>query len=73
MRENRLIARQRRRFKRTTENEHAWPVAPNVVAQDFAAAGLDVKCSVDSSSNWMAEGLLYLAVVLDLFSRCVID
>jgi len=35
MRENQLIARPRRRFKRTTDSEHAWPVAPNLVARDF--------------------------------------
>lgn len=39
MRENQLIARQKRRFKRTTDCEHAWPVAPNLVAQDFTADG----------------------------------
>ncbi|RGP35387.1 hypothetical protein D1012_20075 [Pseudotabrizicola alkalilacus] len=42
MRENQLIARQKRRFKRTTDSEHAWPVAPNLVAQDFTADGPDV-------------------------------
>ena len=43
MRENRLIARQKRRFKRTTDSEHAWPVAPNLVAQDFTTEGPDRK------------------------------
>jgi putative transposase len=43
MRGNRLIARQKRRFKRTTDSEHAWPVAPNLVAQDFPAGGPDRK------------------------------
>ncbi|WP_425434990.1 IS3 family transposase [Loktanella atrilutea] len=72
MRENRLIARQKRRFKRTTDSEHAWPVAPNLVAQDFAADGPDQKWGADISYIWMAEGWLYLAVVLDLFSRRVV-
>lgn len=43
MRENQLIARQKRRFKRRTASEHAWPVAPNLVAQDFTADGPDRK------------------------------
>lgn len=43
MRENRLIARQKRRFKRTTDSEHAWPVAPHLMAQDFTAEGPDQK------------------------------
>jgi len=37
MRENRLIARQKRRFERTTDSEHAWPVAPHLAAQDITA------------------------------------
>lgn len=72
MRENQLIARQKRRFKRTTDSEHAWPVAPNLVAQDFAADGPDRKWGADISYIWAAEGRLYLAVVLDLFSRRVL-
>ena len=72
MRENHLIARQKRRFKRTTDSEHAWPVAPNLVAQDFTADGPDRKWGADISYIWTAEGWLYLAVVLDLFSRRVV-
>ena len=37
MRENGLRARQKRRFKCTTDSHHAWPVAPNIIDQDFAA------------------------------------
>jgi putative transposase len=72
MRANQLIARQKRRFKRTTDSEHAWPVAPNLVCQDFAADGPDRKWGADISYIWTAEGWLYLAVVLDLFSRRVV-
>jgi len=54
------------------ENEHAWPVAPNLVAQDFTADGLDRKWGADISYIWTAEGWLYLAVVLDLFSRRIV-
>jgi HTH-like domain len=72
MRENQLIARQKRRFKRTTDSEHAWPVTPNLVAQDFTADGPDRKWAADISYIWTAEGWLYLAVVLDLFSRRVV-
>lgn len=72
MRENQLAARQKRRFKRTTDSEHAWPVAPNLVAQDFTAHGPDRKWGADISYIWTAEGWLYLAIVLDLFSRRVV-
>ena len=37
MRENGLKARQKRRFKRTTDSHHAFPVAPNLLDQDFSA------------------------------------
>jgi putative transposase len=37
MRENGLRARQKRRFKRTTDSLHALPIAPNLLDQDFAA------------------------------------
>ena len=49
MREKRLIARQKRRFKRTTDSEHAWPVAPNLVAQDFTTEDPDRKWGGDTA------------------------
>jgi transposase InsO family protein len=72
MRENDLKARQKRRFKRTTDSQHAWPVAPNIIDQDFAAAGPDEKWGADISYVWTREGWLYLAVVIDLFARRVV-
>lgn len=69
MRENGLVARQKRRFKRTTDSEHAWPVAPNLIAQDFRGEQPDRKWGADISYIWTAQGWLYLAVVLDLHSR----
>ena len=72
MRDNGLRARQKRRFKRTTDSEHAFPVAPNLIDQDFAATGPNQKWGVDISYVWTREGWLYLAVVIDLFSRRVV-
>jgi len=72
MRENGLQARQKRRFKRTTDSHHSWPVAPNILDQDFAAAGPNEKWGADISYVWTREGWLYLAVVIDLFSRRVV-
>jgi putative transposase len=72
MRQNGLVARRKRRFRRTTDSEHAWPVAPNLVAQDFQAESPDRKWGSDISYVWTAEGWLYLAVVIDLFSRRVV-
>ena len=72
MRENGLYARQRRRFKRTTDSRHSWPVAPNIIDQDFAAGRPDEKWGADISYVWTREGWLYLAVVIDLFARRVV-
>jgi len=47
----------------------AWSVAPNLVAQDFAADGLDRERGANISYIWTVEGCHYLAVILDLFSR----
>ena len=72
MRENALQARQRRRFKRTTDSLHAFPVAPNLLNQDFNATGPNQKWGADISYVWTREGWLYLAVVIDLFARRVV-
>jgi putative transposase len=49
MRENGLRVRQTRRFKRTTDSHHAWPVAPNLLDHDFTATGPDKKWGADIS------------------------
>src|SRR5580704_18704857 len=72
MRENALKARQRRRFKGTTDSLHAFPVAPNLLNQDFNATGPNQKWGADISYVWTREGWLYLAVVIDLFARRVV-
>lgn len=72
MRENGLNARQKRRFKRTTDSHHAFAIAPNLIAQDFSAERPNHKWNADISYVWTAEGWLYLAVVLDLFARRVV-
>ena len=56
MRENDIKARQKRRFKRTTESEHSWLVAPNIIDQDFAADRPHQKWGVDISYVWTREG-----------------
>jgi putative transposase len=72
MRDNGLKARQKRRFKRTTDSHHAWPVAPNLLDQDFDATRPNEKWAADISYVWTREGWLYLAVVIDLFARRVV-
>lgn len=70
MREGDLQSRKRRRFRVvTTDSKHAHPVAPNVLARDFAATAPNQKWLADLTYVRTAEGWLYLALILDLFSR----
>lgn len=72
MRDNNLKALMKRRYKKTTDSGHGGPVAPNLLDQDFGAEGPNRKWGSDISYIWTAEGWLYLAVVIDLFSRRVV-
>jgi putative transposase len=72
MRDNGLKALMKRRYKKTTDSAHGGPVAPNLLDQDFSAEGPNRKWGVDISYIWTAEGWLYLAVVIDLYSRRVV-
>lgn len=72
IRDNGLIALQKPRFKKTTDSAHDRPVAPNLLDQDFSTSGPNEKWGVDITYVWTTEGWLYLAIVLDLFSRRII-
>jgi putative transposase len=52
--------------------DQTWPVAPNLLDQDFTTTGPDKKWAADISYVWTREGWLYLAVVIDLFARRVV-
>jgi putative transposase len=70
MREAGVQSRMRRRFRVvTTDSKHKHPIAPNVLSRDFEATAPDQKWLVDITYVPTAEGWLYLALVLDLFSR----
>jgi len=68
-----LQARRRRRFAVTTDSTHAFPLADNVVARQFAVGGpVNTVWVSDTTFIPTSEGWLYLAVVLDLASRFVV-
>ena len=72
MRLAQVTAKQRKKFKATTDSKHTMPVAPNLLKREFAVVAPDrVYCS-DITYVWTKEGWLYLAIVLDLFSRRVV-
>jgi putative transposase len=72
MRQLGLKAKMRRRFKVTTESRHSFPVATNVLDRRFDATEPNAVWATDISYVWTLEGWLYLAVVMDLYSRQIV-
>ena len=75
MRERGIKGKQRKRFRRTTNSKHEHPIAENVLNRCFDPQEIgapDVVWAGDTTYIWTLEGWLYLAVILDLFSRRVI-
>jgi len=72
MRENGIKIIRTQKYKVTTDSNHAFNIAPNLLDQDFSADGPNQKWAGDISYVWTSEGWLYLAVILDLYSRRVI-
>lgn len=72
MREQQLQARPRRKFVATTDSSHTLPTPPNLLARDFHADAPDRVWAGDVTYLPTREGWLYLAVLLDLYSRRVV-
>ena len=67
-----VVAKQKKKFKATTDSKHNLPVAPNLLNREFEVGEPDKVYVSDITYIWTHEGWLYLAVVLDLFSRQVV-
>ncbi len=61
-----------KRFVVTTDSNHALPVADNLLDRQFEVSQPNCVWTADISYVWTSEGWLYLAVVLDLFSRRIV-
>jgi putative transposase len=72
MRKYEITARPLRRYVTTTDSNHPLPVALNRLGQRFTAEQPNTHWSADITYLWTGEGWLYLAVVLDLYSRRVV-
>ena len=72
MRLERLRGCPRRRFRVTTQREPAHPVAKNLLKRDFTAAAPNQRWAADFTYIPTAQGWIYLAVVMDLFSRRIV-
>jgi putative transposase len=67
-----LKAKGKKKFKITTDSKHNLPVALNLLNRDFSATAPNQKWVGDISYVWTDEGWMYLAVVIDLYSRAII-
>lgn len=67
-----LKGRRRRRFKATTDSKHNLPIAENVLDRKFEVDAPNVAWVTDITYVWTDEGWLYVAAILDLFSRRVV-
>ncbi|MBK8261976.1 MAG: IS3 family transposase [Nannocystis sp.] len=72
MRQKGIYGRQKRKFRNTTDSNHKHPVADNVLARNFTVDKPDKVWVADITYVWTLEGWLYLAVIIDLFSRRVV-
>jgi len=67
-----LRVNMKRRYKNTTDSNHNLPIAPNLLNRDFYASAPDTKYVGDITYISTGEGWLYLATVIDLYSRKVV-
>lgn len=67
-----VSVKRRKKFKRTTDSNHKLPVAPNHLNRQFEAERPDTVWCADITYLWTLQGWLYLAVVLDLYSRKIV-
>jgi len=72
MRDNRIHARHKRRYKVTTDSQHNLPLAENLLARNFTPTAPNQVWTSDITYLWTDEGWLYLAITLDLFNREVV-
>ena len=72
MRDNAIRARSKRKYKATTDSNHGLPVSDNLLNRNFQPERPDLVWTGDITYIATQDGWLYLAVVIDLFSRQVV-
>ncbi len=72
MRVNGIFAVQKKKFRLTTDSKHGNPVWPNILNRKFDVEKPNAVWVSDITYVWTLEGWLYLAVILDLFSRGIV-
>jgi putative transposase len=72
MHKHEISPKRKRKYKSTTDSNHALPVAPNVLGRKFASASPDEVWVTDITYIETGQGWLYLCVFIDLYSRMVV-
>ena len=72
MRANYLVARRHRTFRFTTDSNHKYPIAPNILNQNFKVHRMGQVWVSDMTYIQTKEGWVYLTVIIDLFNRKVV-
>jgi len=72
MHENDIIAVHKRKFRLTTNSRHGYPVWPNLLNREFSVEKPNSVWVTDITYIWTFEGWLYLAAIMDLFSRGIV-
>lgn len=72
MKKANVEVKQKKRFRVTTDSNHDYPVAPNLLDRQFDIETPNTAWCGDITYLWTDEGWLYLAVIVDLFSRRVV-
>ena len=67
-----LKVKQKRKYKVTTDSKHKLPVAKNVLNREFSPSAPNQVWATDITFLWTQQGWIYLAVVIDLYSRRVV-
>ena len=72
MKKAKVYYKRRKKYKRTTDSKHNFPVADNLLNREFTASSPNAVWCADITYLWTVEGWLYLAVVMDLYSRKIV-
>jgi len=72
MKSLKLKVRRKRKYKVTTDSKHNFPVAKNVLNREFSPSAPNQAWGSDITYLWTQEGWVYLAVIIDLYSRRVV-
>ncbi len=72
MHKNGILAKMKKKFKITTNSDHSYSIAPNLLKQDFWTNAANRIWVSDITYIWTWQGWLYLTVILDLFNRKVV-